>query len=89
MARKIKIRYRPPLPPPTESGRIYLRLEARDVAMFRFLLEAEENLGYMSVLNRWQALLKITFSPHQARQMRACLGTMREMLDFEIIGGSF
>ena len=89
MARKAKVRYRPPLPPPVESGRIYLRLKAQDVGMFRFLLEAEDNLGYMSVLDRWQALLKVTFSPHQARQMRACLETMREMLDFEIIGGSF
>ncbi len=89
MARKTKTRYRPLLPPPVESGRIYLRLQARDVALFRFLLEAEDNLGYMSVLNRWQALLKVTFSPHQARQMRVCLETMREMLDFEIIGGSF
>ena len=59
------------------------------MALFRFLLEAEDNLGYMSVLDRWQALLKVTFSPHQAQQMRDCLETMREMLDFEIIGGSF
>lgn len=88
IARKRKIRYRPPLPPAKESGRIYIRMDSRDVAMFRFLLEAEDNLGYMTVLDRWRALLKVTFSPHQARQMRACLGTMRAMLDFEIIGRS-
>ena len=88
MTRKRKIRYRPPLPPAVESGRIYIRIDSRDVAMFRFLLEAEDNLGYMTVLDRWRALLKVTFSPHQARQMRACLGTMREMLDFEVIAGS-
>ncbi len=88
MTRKRKIRYRPPLPPVTESGRIYVRLDSRDTAMFRFLLEAEDNLGYMTVLDRWRALLKVTFSPHQARQMRTCLGAMREMLDFEIIAGA-
>ena len=85
MTRKRKIRYRPPLPPVVESGRIYIRIDSRDVAMFRFLLEAEDNLGYMTVLDRWRALLKVTFSPHQARQMHACLGGMREMLNFEII----
>lgn len=85
MTRKRKTRYRPPLPPVAESGRIYVRIDSRDVAVFRFLLEAEDNLGYMTVLDRWRALLKVTFSPHQARQMRACLGGMREMLDFEII----
>ena len=77
------------LPPPQYSECCYVRLDPKYVAMFKFLLEAEDNLGYMSVLNRWQALLKVTFSPHQARQMRVCLETMREMLDFEIIGGSF
>lgn len=88
MTRKRKIRYRPPLPPAVESGRIYIRIDSREVAMFRFLLEAEDNLGYMTVLDRWRALLKVTFSPHQARQMHACLGGMREMLDFEIIAGA-
>jgi hypothetical protein len=84
--RKRKIKFPPPLPQPVESGRIYLHIAPRDVAVFRFLLEAEDNLGYMSVLDRWRALLKVTYSPHQARQMRACLHAMREMLSFEIIG---
>ena len=83
--RKRKIRYRPPLPAPVESGRIYLRIAPQDVGMFRFLLEGEDNLGYMSVLNRWEAILKVTCSPHQVRTMRACLAAMREMLKFEII----
>ena len=88
LTRKRKTRYRPPLSPAVESGRIYIRIDSRDVGMFRFLLEAEDNLGYMTVLDRWRALLKVTFSPHQSQQMRACLGGMREMLDFEIIAGS-
>ena len=88
MTRKRKIRYRPLLPPAVESGRIYIRINSRDVALFRFLLETEDNLGYMTVLDRWRALLKVTFSPHQAWQMRVCLGGMREMLDFEIIAGA-
>ena len=83
--RKRKIKYPPPLPSPTHSGRIYIRLAPQDVAMFRFLLEAEDNLGYMSVLNRWEAVLKVTHSPHQAKTVRSCLNAMREMLSFEII----
>ncbi len=83
--RKRKIRYRPPLPAPIESGRIYLRIAQQDVGMFRFHLEGEDNLGYMSVLNRWEALLKVTYSPHQTRAMRDCLSAMQEILRFEII----
>jgi hypothetical protein len=84
--RKKTVKYHPPLPAPADSGRIYLRIAPRDVAMFRFLLEAEDNLGYMSVLDRWRALLKVTYSPHQSRRVRACLRTMREILSFKIIG---
>ena len=86
--RKRKIRYRPPLPCPTRSGRVYIRIAPRHVAMFRFLLEAEDNLGYMSVLNRWEAVLKVTHSPHQTRQMHSCLRAMQEMLPFEIIAAA-
>ncbi len=83
--RKRKIRYRPPLPAPVESGRIYIRIASRDVAMFRFLLEAEDNLGYLSVLDRWRALLKVVFSPHQTKQIKNCLSNIREVLEFETI----
>lgn len=86
--RKRKIRYRPPLPCPAQSARLYIRIAPRHVAMFRFLLEAEDNLGYMSVLNRWEAMLKVTHSPHQARQMRECLRAMQELLPFDFIGAA-
>ena len=83
--RKRQRKPRPPLPAPVSSAWVYIHIAPADVAMFRFLLEAEDNLGYMSVLNRWEALLKVTYSPHQAGAIRACLSAMREMLTFEII----
>lgn len=41
--------------------------------MFRFLLEAYDNLAYFTVLNRHEALLKIVFSPHREQAARAAL----------------
>lgn len=75
----------PPLPAPRFSSCLYVRLAPGDVAMFRFLLEAEDNLAYMSTVDRWACVLRVTFSPHQEAAARQCLETMREKIDFEII----
>ena len=57
---------RDPSPPvPRESGRLLIRLAREHTAMFRFLLEAYENLAYFTVLERKTAMLKLVFSPHQ------------------------
>lgn len=78
-------RFPPPLPAPRFSSCLYVRLVPRDVAMFRFLLEAEDNLAYMSTVDRWACVLRVTFSPHQERAVRRYLETMREKIVFEII----
>lgn len=45
------------------SDRLLVRLAPCHVAMFRFLLEAHENLALFSVLERRAALLKLFFAP--------------------------
>ncbi|MDR3043772.1 MAG: DUF4911 domain-containing protein [Desulfovibrio sp.] len=125
MARKRPRKPSPPLPPPHESARLYARIAPRHIAMFRFLLEAQDNLGYMTVLDRGvggggtvdgngadgngtarnghpteggtsgdmgkgttgpgaDAVLKIVFSPHQEREMRAFLESMRATIPFGV-----
>ncbi len=76
----------PPLPAPRWSSRLYLRLDPSRVGMFRFLLEAEDNLGYMTVVDRWEAVLQVVFSPHQERSLRRRLEDMRELLPFTFVG---
>ena len=80
--RSRKPRYSAPLPTPRFSSRLYVRLAPKDVAMFRFLLEAEENLAYMSTVDRWACVLRVTFSPHQETAVRRYLETMREKIPF-------
>lgn len=74
---------RPPLPAPRFSSRLYVRIAPADVAMFRFLLEAEDNLAYASTADRWASVLRVTFSPHQADAVRAHLAAMRTRVPFE------
>ena len=61
------------LTPATCSSRLMVRLAPASVGLFRFLLEARDNLAGFTVLDRREALLKIFFSPHQEEQVRSAL----------------
>lgn len=61
------------LPAPVRSGRVLVYLAPHLVGMFRFLLEAYDNLAFFTVLDRREALLKIVFSPHQEGEVRSAL----------------
>ncbi len=69
-------------PPPERSGRLYVQINPSRVHLFRFLLEAEDNLGIMSVVDRRRAVLMVRFSPHQERAVREFLDGMRQSLAF-------
>lgn len=73
------------LPPPMRSGRLYCRIDPSLVHMFRYLLEAEDNLGLMTVVDRWGAVLQVRFSPHQEREVREYLTGMQESVPFTIL----
>ena len=80
-----KKRCRPAFPPPVSSGLLQVRLHPSHVALFRFLLEAYDNLALFSVLDRRQALLKVMFSPHQELEVRRMLSTFSDAIPFEIL----
>lgn len=60
--------------PPRHSGRLLVRLAPEAVALFRFHLEAHDNLAFFTTLERRTALLKIVFSPQQEDAVRTALG---------------
>ena len=69
---------RPCPEPPRRSGRLLVRLAPADVALFRFLLEAYENLAFFTTLDRRAALLKVIFSPQRENAVRAALAEIGE-----------
>ena len=73
------------LPPPGRSGRLYCRIDPSLVHLFRYLLEAEDNLGIMTVVDRWGAVLQVRFSPHQEREIRGYLAGIQETVPFTIL----
>lgn len=53
--------------------------------MFRFLLEARDNLAGFTVLDRRECLLKVFFSPHQAQDVRRELAAMGEAIPLAVM----
>lgn len=75
----------PPLPPPALSATRYVRIAPSDVAMFRFLLEASDNVGYFTVIDKREALLKVIYSPHQEKELLHVLRSMQETVAFTLV----
>lgn len=71
------------LPPAGQSCRFYVYIKPSQVYLFRFLLEAQDNLGLMTVVDRWRAALLLRCSPHQEREFRDFLDGMRQTVPFE------
>ena len=71
-------------PAPERSARLYLYIDPSRVHMFRFLLEAHDNLGIMTVVDRWRAALLLRFSPHQEKEVREFLRAVNESLSFSL-----
>lgn len=53
--------------------------------MFRYLLEAYDNLGYMSVVDRWRAVLRVSYSPHQRQEFLDTLEGMNGTVSFRVL----
>lgn len=76
---------RPRREPPVWSARIYLRIAPAHMALARFLLEADDNLGYLSTLDRATGLLVFIHSPDQSREARAFIEDARTLMPIEIV----
>ena len=70
-------------PPPERSARIYVRVDPAKIALFRFLLEANDNLGIFTVVNKFDGVLLLRFSPHQKREMDQFLRQAATEMDVE------
>lgn len=79
-------RKRPPLAPsPRCSARLYIRLAPEQTRLFRYLLEAYDNLAYSSVIERKSCILKLVYSPMQKREFMAALAEIGASLPLEVL----
>jgi len=74
-----------PNSPPAWSQRLYLRLAPYDVAMLRFLIEAHDNLAYVTIVDRFSAVAKISYAPGSEKAVRRFLADAGETLRLEVL----
>lgn len=72
------------LPPAQRSVSFLIRIAPGDTGLFRYLLEARDNLAFFTVLDPGEALLRLIFSPHQKEQVLEALAAMQELISFEV-----
>jgi hypothetical protein len=67
------------------SSRLYIRLAPADTRLFRYLLEAHDNLAYTSVTDRKACILKVVFTPSRQEELRQTLDEIRQSCPFELL----
>ena len=72
------------LPPARISGYALIRIAMSDAGLFRYLLEAADNLATFTVIDPREGLIKLIFSPHQREQVMEYLESMQSMVHFEV-----
>ena len=70
------------------SEKIYLRIDPQRIAMFRFLLEAWDNLAYFTVLDRYRAVIKVIHAPSRRSEVLAALETGAALAPYDILAVS-
>lgn len=70
---------------PARSHRLYLRMNASDMAYLKFILEGYDNLAYLSTVDRYSAIAQYVYTHGQQREALAFLDDMQKELGFEII----
>ena len=72
-------------PAPAQSERLYVQIAPSDIGVFRFLLEAHDNLGVFTVTNKFKGILLLRFSPHQSREMHQFIKQVSSEMDIAVI----
>ena len=83
--RKRKRKQRPAGPPPQWSDRIYIRLDRKDVGLFKFLLEGHDNLAYMTFVDRFASVVQLIHSPESREEVLSFLESVQEELSLAVL----
>jgi len=70
--------------PPRWSKRLYIRISPEDSAPLKFLLESYGHLAYLSVVDRYAAVARLSFSPDQEKEVREFLDAVRPKIAFTV-----
>lgn len=67
------------------SHHLYVALAPADIALFRFLLEAYDNLAIFTVVDRKRTVLKLRHAPGALQELRSALADIASIISFTIL----
>ncbi len=67
------------------SKRVYIRLARRDIALFRFLLESWDNLAYMTVVDKYKAVVVLSYAPGSDSELREFLDCVNQEMELKVV----
>jgi hypothetical protein len=67
------------------SKRIYVKIPREEIGYFKFILESYENLCYMSVIDRFEAIIKVSFLADQLEEVKYFLNGLKQEIGLKII----
>ncbi len=67
------------------SSSIYVRIPRHEIGYFKFILESYENLCYMTVIDRFEAIIKISFVEKAWEDLNFFVGALRRDIGLEVI----
>ncbi|WP_291320175.1 DUF4911 domain-containing protein [Desulfonatronospira sp.] len=70
---------------PLFSRRVYVELERRDIALFKFLLESMDNLAYMSVVDKYRAVVQLVYAPGSEGDLDNFLAAAGRELNLKVV----
>jgi len=67
------------------SKRLYLYMERKDIAYLRFILESHHNLAYISILDKYEAVAQLTFTPEQKQEVLFFLQGLGKEIPLQVL----
>ncbi len=67
------------------SRRIYVQVNRKDIALFKFLLEARDNLAYLTVIDKYKAVVQVVCGYGFEQEMEEFLSAASQEMFVKIV----
>jgi hypothetical protein len=67
------------------SRRTYVQLKRKDIAFFKFLLESRDNLAYLTVIDKYKAVVQVVYGFGFEREIKEFLSDAGQEIFLKIV----
>ncbi len=67
------------------SDRIYIKIKPSSIAYLKFIIEGYDNLAYVSIVDKQEAIVKITFTSEYKMDIKKIIKDLEKEMDIKWI----